>query len=69
MHGGGGAVGIRDADRIVGIQDGEIVRLLRLEQASLGGGVVLEGVVAVQMILRDVQRQPDVRAESWMVSS
>ena len=37
--------------------------LLRFEQAALGGGVVLEGVVAVEMVLGDVQRQGDVGAE------
>ena len=39
------------------------------KRRALGGGVVLERVVAVQMILRDVQRQRDVRAKFEIVSS
>ncbi len=42
---------IRDADRIVGVQDRAVAGLLGLEQARLGRRVALEGVVPVQMIL------------------
>ena len=40
-----------------------ILRQLRFEEAALGGGIVLKRVVPVQVILRDVQRERDVRAE------
>ena len=60
---GGGVGGVRNADRVVGIEDGVIAGTLGFEQAALGGGVVLEGVVAVQVILRDVERERDVRAK------
>ena len=63
FHAGGGARSVADAHRVVGIEHGEVAGLLRLEQPSFGGGVVLERVVPVQMILRDVQRQADVRAK------
>jgi hypothetical protein len=54
---------VGDADRIVGIQNGLILRKLRFEEASFSGGVVLKRMVPVQMILRDVQSERDVRAE------
>ena len=49
------------ADRVVGIQHGEIARPLRLEQASFRRGIFLERVMPVEMVWRDIQRHPDVR--------
>ena len=63
LDGGGGPFGIPDAHRVVGVQHREIAGLLGLEEPSLGRGVSLEGVVAVQVILRHVERQADMRAE------
>ena len=58
-----GARGVGDAGGVVGVQHGEIAGLLGLEEAALGGGVVLEGVVAVEVVRRDVERHADVGAE------
>ncbi len=54
---------IANARLVVGIQNGEIVRALVLEDAGLGGSIVLERVVAVKMIGRDVQHHRDLRME------
>ena len=63
LHDGGGARCVGDADGIVGIEHGEIAGVLGLEEPALGGGVVLEGVVTVQVILRDVEGERDVGAK------
>ncbi len=60
---GSGACGVGYADGIVGVEHGVIAGALGLEEPALGGGVVFESVVAVQVILRDVQRQGNVRAK------
>ena len=45
----------RPADFVVGIQDGVVAGLLRAEQIPFRRGVILEGVMPVEMILRHVQ--------------
>src|SRR5215469_609054 len=60
---GRSALGVSAADGVVGIEHGEIARLLRFEQAALGGGVPFEGAVAVEVVLCDVEADTDVGAE------
>ena len=60
---GGGAPGIGYAHRVVGVQDGEIAGLLGFEETALGRGIILEGMVAVQVVLRDVEGDADVGAK------
>ncbi len=55
VHAGFGYRSHLNARLVVGIQNGEIVRALVLENAGLGGGVVLKRVVPVEMIGRDIQ--------------
>ena len=63
FHAGGGMRSELHAHRVVGVEDGDVAGAHGLEQPSLGGGVTLEGVVAVQVILRHVEREADVRAK------
>ena len=56
----GGERSVAHAGGIVGVENGERACPLRFKQASLGGGVVGEGVMAVQMVLGDVQRDGDI---------
>ena len=56
----GGKRRIAHAGGVVRVEDGERARPLRFKQASLGGGVVGESVMPVEMILRDVQRHRDI---------
>src|SRR6202040_875331 len=48
---------------IVGVEHGQVRGALVLEQSRLGGGVAFEGVVAIEMIRRDVERDSDVGSE------
>ncbi len=48
---------------IVGVQDGEIVRLLVFEDAGLGIDIIRESLVAIEMIGRDIQDHGDARME------
>ena len=57
------AIRIAAADGIVGVQHREIARALIHEQARLRLGIILERVVPIQMIGRDVQRRADVGAK------
>ena len=50
--------------RIVRIQNGKIVRALRLENAGLRIRIILEAVMPVQMVLRHVQAGRDGRVKS-----
>src|ERR1035437_1447136 len=60
---GSGTGGVGYAHGIIGIENGGIAATLGFEEAALGGGVVVEGMVAVQVVLRDVERESDVRAK------
>src|ERR1051326_5983689 len=57
------ARGVSDGHRIVGIQYREIACPLSLEKPSLGGGIIFERVMPVEMIGRDVQYGANVRTE------
>src|SRR5205807_8391803 len=59
----GGARGVADTDGILGVEHGEIAAALRFEKAALRGGVGFERVVPVEVVLRDVEADADVRAE------
>ena len=50
-------------DRIVPVQDREVLRLLAREEAGLGGGIGLERAVPVEMVRRQVDEAPDPRPE------
>ena len=64
VHGALVFVGHRDAGGVVGVQYGEVVARLILEDARLGRGVVLKRVMAVEMVGRDVQHHGDLRGET-----
>src|SRR5277367_787490 len=55
----GGAPGERNRHRIVRVQHRHITLALRLEQPRLGAGIGVEGMMPVQMILRNVQTSRD----------
>src|SRR5574340_760236 len=57
--GGGGEAYVIDADRIFGVEHGEVARALGFKQPAFGGGVVLETAVAVQVVGSDVQSHGD----------
>ena len=50
----------RHASRIVRVENGERPGPLRFKQPAFGRRVVREGVMPVQMILRDVERHRDI---------
>ena len=60
---GARAVRVSRAHRVLGVEHGEVSAPLRFEKPGLGGRVVLEGVVAVQVVGGHVQGQRDVRPE------
>jgi hypothetical protein len=56
--------GVPHAHRIVGVQHREIARLLRFKQSGFGGGVLFEGMVAIQMVRRNVKPNRNTRAKA-----
>jgi hypothetical protein len=54
----------RAGGRVVGVDDGEIVGSLVLEDPQLGADVVIEAAVPVEVVRRDVRQDRDVRREA-----
>src|SRR5208337_4998498 len=58
-----GALRQSSGSRIIGIEDGEIIRPLVLEDARLGVDVIDKSLVAIKVVGRDVQNHRDPRAK------